>query len=82
MKNTDRIFADGNKLTVADHDAWRHSLLTPADYDEIDAALDEHLQFDPHITGTNNRRSDRELARMLDLIDNLPISTTGEEGQA
>ena len=48
--------------------------------DSTDRELDEHLQIDPYVTGTNNRRSDKELSRMLDLIDNLPISDSGKDG--
>jgi len=50
-----------------------HGLLDDEDFDGI-------LQADPYISGTNNRRSDKELAHMLDLIDNLPISDAGKEG--
>lgn len=47
---------------------------------EIEAELDEHIVIDPYVTGTNNRRSDKELAQLLDLIDSLPISDSGKEG--
>jgi hypothetical protein len=68
-------------LTVQEHDNWR-KIHFPAvnDIDEIDEFLDEEIQVDPYVTGTNNRRSDKELAKMLDLIDNLPISTNGKDG--
>ena len=52
--------------------------------DEIDRSIDEDfddlVEIDPYVTGTNNRRSDRDLAKMLELIDNLPISENGKEG--
>jgi len=68
-------------VTVDDHLHFRRSLATDdCGRDEIDRELDEHLQIDPYVTGTNNRRSDKELARMLSLIDNLPISDAGKEG--
>ncbi len=69
-------------ITVAEHQAFRESISTPRYDDEIDAAIDEHLEIDPYVTGTNNRRSDKELAKMLDIIDNLPISTNRTDGQA
>lgn len=50
--------------------------------DAIDRMLDEEIEVDPYVSGTNNRRSDRELNRMLNLIDNLPISTNGTDGHA
>jgi len=50
-----------------------HGLLDDDDFDEI-------LQIEPLVSGTNNRRSDKELARILSLIDNLPISDEGKEG--
>jgi hypothetical protein len=58
------------------------SLLTTSDLDEIDRELDEQIEVDPHVSGTNNRRSDKELARMLELIDNLLISDEGKDGHA
>lgn len=42
----------------------------------------DNLQIDPLVSGTNARRSEKDLAKMLDLIDNLPISTAGKDGQA
>jgi hypothetical protein len=47
---------------------------------EIDEDFDDLVEIDPYVTGTNNRRSDRDLAKMLELIDNLPISENGKEG--
>ena len=48
---------------------------------EFDAEVDEQIVIDPYTSGTNNRRSDKELARMLDLIDSLPISeSNGKDG--
>ncbi len=46
----------------------------------IDEDFDDLIVVDPYVTGTNNRRSDRDLAKMLELIDNLPISENGKEG--
>ncbi len=47
---------------------------------DIDEDLDDLIEIDPYVSGTNSRRSDRDLAKMLDLIDNLPISENGKEG--
>lgn len=49
--------------------------------DEIDELLDERIEIDPYVTGTNSRRTDKELARLLDLLDSLPISDTGKDGK-
>jgi hypothetical protein len=48
--------------------------LTEADFDEI-------AEADSHVPGPSNRRNERDLARMLDLIENLPISENGKEGR-
>jgi hypothetical protein len=69
-------------LTVEQHAAWRESISTPQAFDEVDLEIDRINVVDPFVSGTNNRRSDRELSRMLDLIDNLPISDSGKDGQA
>lgn len=47
-----------------------------------DRELDEMIEVDPYVISTLSRRSDNELARMLDLIGNLPISDGGEDGSA
>ncbi len=71
-------------LSVAGHHQWRESISSARPFDEIDREIDEDfddlIEIDPYVTGTNNRRSDRELANMLELIDNLPISENGKEG--
>ncbi|MBK1814999.1 hypothetical protein JIN84_05195 [Luteolibacter yonseiensis] len=55
-----------------------HGLLSPSDWDDLEA----DSLIEPFVSGTNNRRSDKELARVLDLIDNLPTSETGKDGLA
>ena len=64
--------------TIITGDHLRRSLST--DDQGRDRDLDEMIQVDPCVSGTNNRRSDKDLARMLDLIDSLPISTNGKDG--
>ena len=66
-------------MNIQEHQEWQHSLLTPQDIDEIED-FDDLIEIDPYVPGTNNRRSDKELAKMLDLLDNLPISENGKEG--
>lgn len=76
------IPADKRRVTPDDQLHFRRSIATDErGVDEIDREIDEYLEVDPYVTGTNNRRSDRELARMLELIDNLPISGDGKDGQ-
>jgi hypothetical protein len=71
-------------VSVAGHHQWRESIASARPFDEIDREIDEDfddlIEIDPYVTGTNNRRSDRDLAKMLELIDNLPISENGKEG--
>lgn len=71
-------------ISVSDHHAIRREMLAgllhERDFDDIDLEVDELIQVDPYLTGTNNRRSDKELARMLDIIDSLPTSSNGKEG--
>jgi len=75
------VSADARRpLTVGGHHEWRESISSTRPFDEVDLMLDEHIQIDPYVTGTNSRRSDKELAKMLALIDGLPISENGKEG--
>ena len=71
-------------LTVAGHHQFREGISTdPRPFDEVDAALDDDLIEVPWPeVNPPSRRSDKELGRMLDLIDNLPISTNGKDGKA
>ena len=50
------------------------SLLTPADLDEID----EILVVDPYECHAPSRRSDKDLASLLDLLDSLETSNSGK----
>ena len=79
----EKLLTADQRRTVSNGDfqEWRESIAGPdSKYDDLDRELDAHLQVDPYVSGTNNRRSDRELSRMLDLIDNLPISDSGKDG--
>jgi len=69
---------DRRPVSVAEHAAFQRAISRPTDrFDEIDAELDELTVIDPYVSGTNNRRSDKELARVLALLDSLG---TGKEG--
>jgi hypothetical protein len=75
------ISADQRRTTVADHDAFRRGLYTtdePA-LDEIDDDLDDMAVADPYELHAPSRRSDKELARMLDLLDSLPTGNDRKE---
>jgi hypothetical protein len=76
---------DQRRTTIDDHAHFLRCISTDErGLDEIDREIDEDfddlVEIDPYVTGTNNRRSDRDLAKMLELIDNLPISENGKEG--
>jgi hypothetical protein len=76
------VSASKRRVTPDDQLHFRRCISTDErGVDEIDREIDEHLQIDPYVTGTNSRRSDAELARMLELIDNLPISDNGKDGE-
>ncbi len=64
-------------VSVNDHLAFRVRMadeMEAARQREIDQMLDEEIEIDPFGGDPPSRRSDKELARMLDLIDNLPIA--------
>jgi hypothetical protein len=59
-------------LTVAGHHEWRESLAAPArDFDEVDELVAEIPVVDPYEVHAPSRRSDKEVANLLDLLDNL-----------
>jgi len=73
------------RISVASAEAeqtLRQQLARSLAADPIEGLLDDHIQIVPYVTGTNSRRSDKELAKMLELIDNLPISESGKDGRA
>jgi hypothetical protein len=73
--------AQRRKLSIDQHDQLRREMLgglvDERDFDDID----ELIEIDPYVSGTSNRRSDKELSKILDLIDNLPISSNGKDGR-
>jgi hypothetical protein len=63
---------DGKRTApVADHEAFLKALLTANDLAEIDAELDERIVCDPYNDRPPGRRSDRELNRVLNILDTL-----------
>jgi hypothetical protein len=73
-----RSLAADNRITVARHAAFQKSLTNREAFDED---IDDLIEIDPYVSGTSNRRSDKELGKILDLIDNLPISISGKDGR-
>ena len=65
-----------NRLSIQRHHEWQMKLAAQQDFvDPVDAELDDHLQVDPYAGDPPSRRSDKELGRLLDLLDSL-----GERG--
>lgn len=68
-------------ITVSDHENFHrdldalHGLLRPHDFDDIDAELDDMLQVDPYNGDPPSRRKDREVSRVLGLLDSLERGT-------
>jgi len=56
------------KITIEDHEEFRHSLLIEADYDELDELLDPCIQ-------PSQTRSSREIQSLLSILDAI-----GKEG--
>ncbi|MES2920186.1 MAG: hypothetical protein V4819_01470 [Verrucomicrobiota bacterium] len=54
-------------------------LLTDTDLDEIDRALDDHIEVDPFNREPSSRKSDKELGRLLSILDNLPRRKDADE---
>jgi hypothetical protein len=54
-------------VAVNDKAEWQHSLLNQEDIDEID----DLLEVDPYVPNPPSRRSDRELSRVLAILDNI-----------
>jgi hypothetical protein len=66
------ISNDARRVSVEDHKAFRDSLTDrSAAWDEIDDHLDEMIQVDPYNGNPPSRRKDREISRVLGLLDSL-----------
>lgn len=66
------------RVTVDDHDRFQREFFPPAASDDDDD-LDDDLVVDPFELHAPSRRSDRDLARMLDLLDSLPTGNDRKE---
>ena len=59
-------------LSVAGHHQFRESLaVSGRKYDEVDELVDEHIQIDPYEGDPPSKRSDREINRVLSILDEL-----------
>jgi hypothetical protein len=65
-------------LSVEQHAAWRESISTPQAFDEVDLEIDRINVVDPHECHQPSRRSDKEVASLLDLLDSLETSNSGK----
>jgi hypothetical protein len=65
-------------LTVAGHHEWRESISTPQAFDEVDLEVDRINVVDPYECHAPSRRSDKQVASLLDLLDNLETSNSGK----
>ena len=86
MKPTEVIIIDlegelttRRPVTINEHALFLDSLLTPDDLDEIDRELDEQTIVDPYEVHAPSRRSDKEVANLLDLLDNLETGNDRKE---
>jgi hypothetical protein len=70
--------AHARRISVNEHHAFRESISTNRE-DEHD--FDDIIEIDPYVSGTSSRRSDKELNRMLAIIDSLPLSQARKAGQ-
>ena len=67
-------------VTVDDHLHFRKCLATDSlGRDEIDRELDEMIVVDGYNREPSSRRSDREIARVLSILDNLPRGKDADE---
>ena len=64
-------FSTRRPVSVNAHALFINSLLTEADHDEIDEFVAEIPVVDPYEVHAPSRRSDKEVANLLDLLDNL-----------
>ena len=46
--------------------------------DEIDRELDEMIEVDPYNREPPSRKSDKEISRVIDILDNLPRGKVSE----
>jgi hypothetical protein len=68
---------DERRLTVEAHHDWRESLSESRPFDEIDLECDDMTIVDPYEIHAPSRRSDKEINRLLSILDSLETSNTG-----
>jgi hypothetical protein len=80
LTEVERLLTDDQRrVTVEDHLHFQKSIRTDErGIDEIDRMLDEQIEVDPENFSPPSRRKDDELARILDLLDNLPKGKDSE----
>lgn len=61
------LIANKRPLTIAEHQAFREALNQPVAEDDFD----DLIEVDPHDFNPPSRRSDRELNRMLSILDSI-----------
>lgn len=86
--NTDRSTAGRETLTeldagltafqrrVNDEHSIRCMAIDELGRDNLDRMIDEHLQIDPYAGDPPSRRSDKEIDRVLSILDSIETSTT------
>jgi hypothetical protein len=67
------------RVSINDHADFLTGLLTPSDHDDIDDMLDEEIVMDPYNREPSSRRSDKEISKLLDILDNLPTGKDADE---
>ncbi len=79
VRDPEAEFSTRRPVSVNAHALFLDSLLTPDDLDEIDRELDEQTIVDPYEVHAPSRRSDKEVANLLDLLDNLETGNDRKE---
>jgi hypothetical protein len=66
------ISTDARRVSVEQHEPFQKSISRPCDkWDEIDDQLDDMIHVDPYNGDPPSRRKDREISRVLGLLDSL-----------
>jgi hypothetical protein len=63
--------AEHRPVTIDDHQQFREAIASPRPFDAIDELVDELTVVDPYGGDPPNRRSDKEISRVLRLLDEL-----------
>lgn len=60
------------RISISEHEAWQHSLLTLSDHDEIDEV--DGLVADPLTERHAKPQKESQAARLIDILDELERS--------